>query len=166
MKPRPLTLSAMGLLMLSSIYGCRQAQERLALYTDPRHRFACQAPARWRSVEGQGGSHIVSFYGPPAGPRRFSTMIGVFWHGGTETIGSYVLSQRASGGPSRLEPLALPRVQGFRLAQEAAETGLAETREESILIPAPNGFWALVYSAPKESFEDSRSLFLAAARSL
>lgn len=141
----------------------------MTTYQDPKGLFSCQAPPDWRVLEDQGGAQRVSFFGPPAGPAPFSVSISIYYYPKSGSAFAspqdYAAAQALSGGTTT--PL-ITRARkdgeafGFTTSRESRKlhSSGTELREElTVLIPAKNGFFALVHAAPRASTVETRPVF-------
>jgi hypothetical protein len=148
-----------------------------AVYQEPSRLFSCEGPVSWKVLEDQGGSQRVTFLGPPDGPAPFSASIGVYYYSkqgsSFATPQEYFESQKLAPGqtgPLVFKPfkgLAVYEFSAKRLARARRGRDTAEPRQEAtVLIPAPAGFFAAVYSAPETAFAELEPAFRGLVESL
>ncbi|MBI3553066.1 MAG: hypothetical protein HY077_11175 [Elusimicrobia bacterium] len=154
-----------------------QMDSQMALYLEPGKLFSCQAPAQWRVLEDQGGAQRVTFLGPPGGPAPFSAAITIYYY--SKTGSSYATPQAYAKAEARLPgkttPLVFKPWKGLAVYEFSAErsrpvmhgAGQTEARRElTVLIPAPEGFYAAALSAPEAGFDPAESVFRGLVESL
>ena len=149
----------------------------MALYLEPNGSFSCQAPSQWRVLEKQGGAQRVTFLGPPDGPKPFAAGITVYYY---QKSGSDFASPQAYAAAHRLlagktGPLTEKPWKGSPAWEFSAtrtmpimhRVGQTKTeKEDTVLIPAREGFYALVYSAAESVHAENAPLFRTLVESL
>lgn len=141
---------ALGLLLL--LCACAKKDGPAPSYREPSGRFACAAPAEWKVLEdGRGGS---SFFGPPEGPRPYNASILVRWYGpGSEfpSPEAFYAARRVLAAQGA-EPAGNPPLEFTLVRREPPLHGggdAEEIQEHAWLLPAKDGFYALLHTAPK-----------------
>lgn len=147
-----------------------------ALYQSASGDVRLEIPKGWRVMENQGGGQRVTFFGPPDGPKAYSVSIGVYFYGPGSSFASledYARAQALSGREST--PLkafdwkgqAAQELTVSRMAPSLHRVKPAEARADRyVLIPSGGGFYALDYSAPKDSAAEQAPVFERVLQSL
>ncbi len=158
--------------------GCRKsaAPTGTALYASRDGSLSCRAPERWRVLESLGGAQRVTFVGPSDGPRPYSQSVGIYFYGPGSAFASpedYARGQALAGGRTEpLEKTSWNGAQAYALttSREAAaglHTRKTETRvEKALLIPRRDGFYAVIYSSPKDSAPSGERVFTSVVQTL
>lgn len=153
------------------------AGEKLIDFDEQHGAFACRAPADWKAVEDDySGGPLVMFMGPVSGPSRGTAAISVARYPATgekiKTPEDFVQSLKLSDlAPSALEPRTINGRSAYAVHYEIARRDprshkvLFMDREESVLIPAVKGFFALTHTAPAATYRATQPVFDAVVQS-
>lgn len=142
----------------------------MAVYEEPRNLFTCQVPADWRVMEHQGAGQRVSFFGPPSGPKPYSSSIAFYYYPNAgsdyKSPQDYFSAQLASG--AQASPLlertwkdrktfefSTTRAQPLMHAKKESE----DLAEDTVLIPVKDGFVAVVHSAAADAHDRTEPVF-------
>lgn len=142
----------------------------MALYLETNRLFSCHAPAQWRVLENQGGAQRVTFLGPPEGPTPYAAAISLYYYpkSGSAYAAPQDYAKAQSLAPGKTGPLVSKPWKDLEIYEFSATRpapvmhtpGRLETRQEStVLIPAPQGFYAVVYSAPAALYAKNEPAF-------
>lgn len=141
-------------------------EKGMAIYEGLDKRFTCEAPADWRVQE---DGDMVSFYGPPEGTEPYAARVSVRFFSKssqTPTPQAYALAQKAAG--AKITPLLETSWKGGTAYAFTAERTLRarhgrvreqERRESAVLIPAADGFYAVIHSAAPEAQAATAAVF-------
>ena len=142
----------------------------MAVYEERERLFTCEVPAGWRVMEDQGGGQRVSFFGPPSGPKPYSSSIAFYYFpkAGSDykSPQDYFSAQQASG--SKTTPLeerswkdrkVLEFTTKRRQPLMHAKKEFEDLAEETILIPVKDGFVAVVHSASADAHDKTEPVF-------
>jgi len=147
-----------------------QGSNSFALYEEPQGLFSCSAPGNWRVLERQGGAQRASFFGPPTGQNPFAASISVYFYSSKDSPFSspqdYAAAHRSP--EQRSTPLLerswkkgviweFSTEQKSRPIHGAGRSQLMQ--EDTILIPAKNGFFALLHRSPLKLHAETRKTF-------
>jgi hypothetical protein len=140
----------------------------MVVYQSPSGLFSCEAPAAWRVSEDPDG-FSVSFFGPPEGVSPFSVSFGIYYY--AKSGSGFASPRDYAGAQAATAARAMPVVETSWKGQPALELRLlrmgpsihgeaAQEREErTVLIPAKDGFIAVVHSFPPASGAATEPLF-------
>ncbi len=167
---RRLVLVAATLALASCQKSQPPSKTGMALYLEPGKLFSCQAPANWKVLENQGGAQRVTFVGPPDGPAPYADAISVYFYAksGSSFATPQAYAKAEALQPGTTSPLLFKPWKGLAVYEFTATrarpvmhgAGQTESRKEStVLIPAPEGFYAAVYSAPEAGFSQAEGVF-------
>ncbi|HVC09058.1 MAG TPA: hypothetical protein VNH15_03865 [Elusimicrobiota bacterium] len=141
-------------------------------YSPKNGGFSAAIPGSWRVLENNGGA-LASFFGPPNGPAPFSAMIAIYDYPKSRYASPQDYYNRATFDARVVAPLSKRKFGGrdlgfFSVAKaekniDSGESTLA--REETVLVPSKDGFYALVYLCSDKSFQDNEPVFLNLAAS-
>lgn len=142
--------AAAALLLLIS--AC--AKKGTAVYQEPGGSFSCAAPADWRVLE-DGGS--ATFLGPASGPRPYAASISAYYYPKSSEHASpeaYRKSLAAAVKTTELKTRAWKGQNAWEFTSTrtapAVHGAQSEPRQElTVLLPAQDGFYALVHAAPQ-----------------
>jgi hypothetical protein len=153
------------------------AGERLIDFDEQHGAFACQAPAAWKAVEDDySGGPLVMFFGPAGGPRRAKVSISVSRYPDRvdkiKTPQDFVAALKLTDqNPGPLET----RVVGGRTVYAVhyddpqvdprSHKTLGMNREDTVLIPQGEGFFAVSHTAPADDYRRTLPIFEAVVSS-
>ncbi|MFI5363239.1 MAG: hypothetical protein ACHQ49_14830 [Elusimicrobiota bacterium] len=137
--------------------------------------FSCRAPGEWRALEDKSLGPRVMFFGPGSAKYPNSVAISVLRYpdgGRIKTPREYWDSLRLSGqNPSPLETRAAGGRTEYSLHYELPQRPLHGSktlylkREDVVMIPVKDGFFAISHSAPAETYELTMPVFEAVVAS-
>ncbi|MBI5623792.1 MAG: hypothetical protein HY924_08445 [Elusimicrobia bacterium] len=147
----------------------------MAVYEDPQKRFSCKVPGDWRVREEEPGS--VAFFGPPSGSLAFAARVSIDFYAraGSEFASPEKFAQAQVASGAKTTPLLEKTWKGrkaysFSLVrqlnfQHGGERIRQERREEILLIPVSDGFFAIEHSASPQAQESTAPVFQAVVES-
>lgn len=131
--------------------------------------FSCRAPGRWKALEDDKIGPRVMFFGPGTAKYPRSVSISVLRYPDGETIKTpqdFYDSLKLSGrNPSPLEARSAGGRTEYALHYDRAQRPLEGSktlymkREDVVLVPVKDGFFALVHSAPAETYAKTLPVF-------
>jgi hypothetical protein len=131
--------------------------------------FSCRAPGRWKALEDAKLGPRVMFFGPGTDkyPRSVSISVMRYPDGSDiKTPQDFYDSLKISGqDPSPLETRAAGGRTLYALHYAMAQRPLHGSktlymkREDAVLVPSKDGFFALVHSAPAETYAETLPVF-------
>jgi hypothetical protein len=137
--------------------------------------FSCLAPGEWRTLEDKSIGPRVMFFGPGDARRPNSVAISILRYPGggrIRTPEELWDSLKLSGqNPSPLATRAVNGRTAYALHYELAQRplhgykALYAKREDVVMIPVKDGFFAISHSAPAETYEQSLPVFEAVVAS-
>jgi hypothetical protein len=137
--------------------------------------FSCRAPGEWKALEDKSMGPRVMFFGPGSAkfPRSVAISILRYPDGGSiKTPQEYWDSLKLAGrAPSALETTTEGGRTEYAVHYEEAQRPLHGyktlymKREDVVLIPAKEGFFAISHSAPVETYEQTLPVFRAVVSS-
>jgi hypothetical protein len=148
---------------LTLLCACAKKEAAAPSYREPSGRFACVAPPDWKVLEdGRGGS---SFFGPTEGPRPYNASIVVRWYGSDSEFPSpeaFYAARRGLAASSSSAPDGGPPREFTLVRRELPLHGSGEAeeiQERAFLLPAKDGFFALLHTAPRAVAEETAPVF-------
>ncbi len=147
-----------------------QKEEALIDYDAAAGEFSCRAPGDWRTLEDESQGPRVMFFGPGG---AVAISVARYPDGGKiKTPKAYWDALKLSGqNPSPLEARAVDGRTAYEFHYERAHLPLhgdkvmSMKREDVVLIPVQDGFFALAHSAPAETYERTIYVFEAVVAS-
>lgn len=146
------------------------AGERLIDYDGPKGLFRCRAPAEWKALEFDDRTPSVMLAGTIRGPLRGKVAISITYYDGANdpvtTPQAYWDGLKVSGQkPSPLETRTAGGRTVYALHAERPQHPphgwkvLWMNREDTVLVPAKKGFFALTHSAPADAYAQTLPVF-------
>lgn len=131
--------------------------------------FSCRAPGQWKTLEDDKLGARVMFFGPGTAKYPRSVSISVLRYPNGERIATPKQFRDAlelSGqNPSPLESRTADGRTEYRLHYDAPQRPLHGyktlymKRDDVVMIPVKDGFFALVHSAPQETYAETLPVF-------
>jgi len=131
--------------------------------------FSCRAPGHWKALEDPRFGPRVMFFGPGTAKFPRSVSISVLRYPDGDTIRTpedFYDSLKISGqNPSPLETRSANGRTEYTLHYDMAQRPLHGyktlymKREDVVLVPSKDGFFALVHSAPAETYAETLPVF-------
>jgi hypothetical protein len=131
--------------------------------------FSCRAPGEWQALEDKSIGPRVMFFGPGSAKYPRSVAISVLRYpdgGSIKTPQEYWDSLKLSDqNPSPLQTREVNGRTAFSLHYDLAQRPLHGykvlymKREDVVMIPVKDGFYAIAHSAPAETYEATLPVF-------
>ena len=144
-------------------------------YSAATGEFSCRAPGEWRALEDKNTGPRVMFFGPGVAKYPNSVAISIMRYpdgGQIKTPKQYWDSLKLSGqNPSPLETREIGGRTAYALHYDRAQRPLHGyktlymKREDVVLIPVKDGFFAISHAAPAETYERTLPVFEAVVAS-
>lgn len=151
--------------------------ERLVDFDEQHGAFACRAPAAWKAVEDDySGGPLVMFFGPVNGAGRAKVSISVARYpdrvDGIKTPKDFVDSLKLTEqNPSALETRVVGGRTVYALHNDDPQIDprsrktLWMNRQDTVLIPHGDGFFAVSHVAPADAYRRTLPIFEAVVAS-
>ncbi|MFI5348774.1 MAG: hypothetical protein ACHQ2Z_04455 [Elusimicrobiota bacterium] len=144
-------------------------------YDSASGEFSCRAPGEWRTLEDKTSGPRAMFFGPGSAKYPRSVSISILRYpdvGQIKTPKQYWDSLKISGQePSPLETREIEGRIVYALHYDRAQRPLHGykvlymRREDVIMLPVKDGFFAISHSAPAETYTDTLPVFEAVVSS-
>lgn len=155
------------LVLVIAAWGCSGQTSAPRIHSDPAARFSAEIPRNWSVLESpDSGVAGVSFLAPPEGAvPAFRPTISADYYGSANT--HYARLQDYVEGQAR-GPVAAANFGGLAGKEFVTRRPLPQSREHAppgtllvrtVLVQAPEGFYALVYAAPEAEASRHAAVF-------
>lgn len=153
------------------------AGERLIDFDEHSGAFACRAPADWKAVEDSySGGPLVMFFGPMSGDLRAKVSISVSrYPDGVDRIKTpedfVAMLKLTDQNPSALETRQVDGRTVYAVHYDAPQIDprsrktLYMNREDTVMVPRKNGFYAISHIAPANAYQRTLPIFDAVVKS-
>ena len=124
-------------------------------YSPADGSFSASVPSDWKADAAPGETRKAAFFGPPAGAKPFSELMGVYLHPSSNSAADardYLISEVPAGGPAVVRDVAVGGATGMEVVFERIEPDLHRAPQRvsvrMVAVPVAGGFFLLQHSWP------------------